>query len=107
MSHLDPANPLRNDGCLPAVCAIEYALQAAAVHGALRAGAAQPVGFLAALRLTQLAIGPIDDPALGILAVRAGRQHGDTAGLLYTISVSGSAGQPLAAGRATIVLSRP
>ncbi len=51
-SHLDPANPLRSRGRLPAVAGIEYALQAAAVHGALRGGAPQPPGYLAALRMT-------------------------------------------------------
>jgi predicted hotdog family 3-hydroxylacyl-ACP dehydratase len=34
-SHRDPDNPLRRHGGLPAMAAIEYAAQAAAVHGAL------------------------------------------------------------------------
>jgi predicted hotdog family 3-hydroxylacyl-ACP dehydratase len=49
--HRDPANPLRRDGRLPAVCGVEYALQAMALHGALLAsGAAQPAGYLSSLR---------------------------------------------------------
>ena len=35
VSHRDAAHPLRDDGILPAVCGIEYAAQAMAVHGAL------------------------------------------------------------------------
>ena len=37
-SHLDDDNPLRRDGRLAACCGLEYALQAAALHGALIAG---------------------------------------------------------------------
>jgi predicted hotdog family 3-hydroxylacyl-ACP dehydratase len=36
-SHLDRANPLRRNGHLSSVCAIEYAAQAMALHGALTA----------------------------------------------------------------------
>jgi len=36
-SHRDPANPLRTAGGLRAVCAIEYAAQAAALHAVLLA----------------------------------------------------------------------
>ena len=52
-THRDPANPLRRDGRLSAVHAFEYAAQAAAVHGGLRArsvGVTAPPGYLAALR---------------------------------------------------------
>ena len=51
--HRDPANPLRRDGRLPAICGVEYALQAMALHGALLApggAAAQPAGYLSSLR---------------------------------------------------------
>jgi predicted hotdog family 3-hydroxylacyl-ACP dehydratase len=34
VSHRDSGHPLREDGILPAVCGIEYAAQAMAVHGA-------------------------------------------------------------------------
>ena len=37
ISHRDPANPLRTQGGLLAVSAIEYAAQAMALHGALNA----------------------------------------------------------------------
>jgi predicted hotdog family 3-hydroxylacyl-ACP dehydratase len=106
VSHLDPANPLRRGGRLSAVCGIEYALQAAAVHGALRSGAPQPPGYLAALRIASLTTDPLDDPALGVLAVGAVCEHGDSAGLIYAITLHAADGRALLDGRATIVLSR-
>ena len=105
-SPLDPANPLRRNGRLSALAGIEYALQAAALHGALRGGSPQPAGFLAALRMTHLATEPIDDPALGTLAVHARREHGDASGLLYAIRVASEHGRALLDGRATIMLTR-
>ncbi len=104
-SHLDPANPLRRDGRLSALSGIEYALQAAAVHGALRSGMPQPPGYLAALRLALLAPGPLDDPALGALNVGAVCEHGDRAGLIYGLILRAADGTLLLDGRATIVLS--
>lgn len=106
-SHLDPANPLRRNGRLGTVCAVEYALQAAALHGALRGGAPQPPGFLAQIRLATHQPGRLDDPALGTLQVSATREHGDAAGLIYAVAVTSAAGDTIVAGRATIVLTRP
>ncbi len=106
ISHLDPANPLRSRGRLPAVCGIEYALQAAALHGALCGGAPQPPGYLASLRMSQLSAGPLDDPALGTLTAHARREHGDANGLLYAIRLAAEDGRVLLEGRATIILSR-
>ncbi|MDN0082720.1 hypothetical protein QU487_08145 [Crenobacter sp. SG2305] len=37
-SHRDTVNPLRQHGRLGGTCAIEYAAQATALHGALSAG---------------------------------------------------------------------
>jgi predicted hotdog family 3-hydroxylacyl-ACP dehydratase len=107
MSHLDPANPLRRNGRLAALCGIEYALQAAALHGALRGGAPQPPGYLAALRMTHLSSARLDDPALGALAAHARREHGDATGLLYAIRLEDEGGRVLLDGRATIILTRP
>ena len=105
-SHLDPANPLRSRGRLPAVAGIEYALQAAAVHGALRGGAPQPPGFVASLRMADLAAGRLDDPALGTLCAYAQREHGDAKGLLYRIRLAAQDGRVLLDGRAAIMLQR-
>ncbi|MGH7122490.1 MAG: phosphotransferase, partial [Acetobacteraceae bacterium] len=56
-SHLDPVNPLRRNGRLSAICGSEYALQAAALHGALVGGGRpQPAGRLVALRLERISV---------------------------------------------------
>ena len=104
VSHLDPANPLCRAGRLSPVCGIEYGLQAAALHGALRGGAPQPPGYVASLRMTALAAGQWDDPALGALRVEAQCEHAGSSGLLYAIAVRAAGGRVLLAGRATIVL---
>jgi predicted hotdog family 3-hydroxylacyl-ACP dehydratase len=51
-SHRDPANPLADGQRLDALCGIEYAAQAMAVHGGLTAGAGKrPTGgYLASVR---------------------------------------------------------
>ena len=105
-SHLDPANPLRRAGRLSTVCGLEYALQAAAVHGALRDGAPQPPGWLAALRNVALHRPWLDDPAIGRLEVEARMQHGNASGLIYAFRLCAENGEVIAEGRATIALSR-
>src|SRR5438132_11234436 len=52
-THRDKTNPLRRDGRLSSLNALEYGAQAAAIHGGLRARAAgtiAPACYLAALR---------------------------------------------------------
>jgi predicted hotdog family 3-hydroxylacyl-ACP dehydratase len=104
-SHRDPANPLRRDGRLSAVYAFEYAAQAAAVHGGLRArsaGAIAPPGYLAALRDAHLHVMRLDDVA-SPLQICASRLFGETASTVYECRVS--AGDILLAdGRITIML---
>jgi len=104
-SHRDPANPLRHDGRLSALHALEYAAQAAAVHGGLRArsaGATTPPGYLAALRDARLHVMRLDDVALP-LQIFASRLFGETANTVYECRVS--AGDILLAdGRITIML---
>ncbi len=106
-SHLRADNPLRRNGRLAAVCGIEYVLQAAAVHGALRGGGVQPPGYLASLRMQSLAADPIDDPALGALLAEARCEHAGDTGLIYQIALRGEDGRTLLAGRATIILGPP
>ncbi|WP_293371984.1 hypothetical protein [Nevskia sp.] len=62
-SHLLADHPLRRDGQLSALHLIEYAAQAAAVHGALTASADAPreAGLLAAVRGVELAVSRLDD----------------------------------------------
>ena len=106
-SHLSPDNPLRRSGRLSAVCGMEYALQAAALHGALCAGGPQPPGYLASIRLATITTAPLDDPALGPLRAEAHREHGDSTGLIYRIILRAQDDRTLLDGRATIILTRP
>lgn len=96
-------NPLRTQGHLKAVCAIEYAAQAIALHAAVNAATAGVgPGMLASVRALDLHADRLDDVA-GDLIVRAARIGGDETALLYNFSIS-SEQRLLAAGRATIVL---
>ena len=105
-SHLDPHNPLRRAGRLAAVCGLEYGLQAAALHGALRDGRPQPAGYVAALRDVVLHVSRLDDPAHGELRVVAALEQAETAGLLYAVRVDAEHGALLVTGRAVIALPR-
>jgi len=107
-SHRDTNNPLRTASGLLSPCAIEYAAQAMALHGALighEAGTASSPGFLASARGVQLHRLRLDDLP-GALEVEAVRQAGDAQQILYSFRVT-HAGQPVADGRATVVLNTP
>jgi len=87
------------------VHAFEYAAQAAAAHGGLRArsvGMMASPGYLAALRDARLHVMRLDDLA-SPLQIRAHRLFGEAANTVYECQVS--AGDVLlAAGRITIML---
>lgn len=103
-THRDPANPLRRDGRLSAVHAFEYGAQAAAVHGGLRARAADampPPGYLAALRDARLYAMRLDDIA-SPLEICAHRLFGQAANTVYECRVLGG-DVLLAEGRITII----
>ncbi len=106
-SHLDPANPLRRADRLAALCGLEYALQAAALHGALRDGRPAPAGYAASLRAVALYADRLDDPAHGELRIAATLEQAERGGLLYTLRVAAESGAPLVEGRAAIALPRP
>ncbi|WP_426396873.1 hotdog family protein [Ralstonia sp. R-29] len=103
-SHRDPANPLRSNGQLAAVCGIEYAAQAMAVHGALGdTTQARPcAGFLASVRSVETFVARLDtiDTPLDIEAERIG---GDGNNVLYSFTVRDGA-RILLTGRAAVVL---
>jgi predicted hotdog family 3-hydroxylacyl-ACP dehydratase len=107
-SHRAADHPLRSASGLLASAAIEYAAQAMALHGALLArsagGSARP-GFLASARGVQLQRLRLDDLP-GALVIEAQRQAGDERQILYTFSVQ-HAGEPVASGRAAVVLNTP
>ena len=105
-SHRDPANPLRSASGLLATCAIEYAAQAMALHGALigqAAGTPATPGYLASARGVRLQRLRLDDLD-GDLRIEARRSAGDAQQILYSFTVS-HAGTPVAEGRATVVLN--
>jgi len=101
-THRDPAHPLRRDGALPAICGVEYGLQAMALHGALTAGAPQPSGFVAALASVDLAIERLDDVA-DTLEVTATALSRESRGFIYGFAMTAS-GRVLLSGRGTVVL---
>lgn len=107
-SHLAPDNPLRRDGRLGAACGIEYGLQAAALHGALRAldaNAPPPApGWFAALRRAELLVGRLDEPGFGPLSVAARQERAEPGGMIYAFWLRASTGRLLLRGRASILL---
>ena len=105
-AHRAADNPLRAHGRLGAVCGIEIAAQAMAVHGALLAPELhleRRVGYLASVRGVTLHAARLDDLADDLLAV-AERLGGYETTVLYQFSLS-AAGRVLLGGRATIVLN--
>jgi predicted hotdog family 3-hydroxylacyl-ACP dehydratase len=89
-THRDPVNPLRRDGRLSGVHSFEYAAQAAAVHGGLRArsaGTTAPPGYLAALRDGRLSVARLDLIHLPMRVV-ATRLFSDSANCVYECLVS-------------------
>ncbi|MCP3712540.1 hotdog family protein [Paraburkholderia sp. CNPSo 3274] len=107
-SHRDPHNPLRSRGRLAALCGVEYAAQAMAVHGALlgaldSAAAGRPrVGFLASVRNVVAHIERLDTLAAP-LAIEAERVSGSGNTILYGFTVRGE-GRVLLTGRAAVML---
>ncbi len=104
-SHRASDNPLRAYGRLGAVCGIEYAAQAMAVHGALLAPPDSPgarVGYLVSVRGTQLYVPRLDDIAADLLVEATCITRGEN-NILYQFSVS-AAGCLLLDGRATVVI---
>jgi predicted hotdog family 3-hydroxylacyl-ACP dehydratase len=90
ISHRDPSHPLREGNALPALCGVEYAAQAMAVHG-----------MLAALRDVELAAARLDDLA-GDLMVEARCVRNESGRLLYEFWIRANE-RLLLHGRATVV----
>jgi len=102
-SHRRGDNPLRRAGRLRAICAVEYAAQAMAVHGALVAPRQGPprVGLLVSLRDVACAAVQLDDQP-GVLTIEAQRQLGGPTEVVYAFAVR-AGGTELLTGRATVV----
>ena len=113
-SHRDAPHPLRDGGVLPAICGIEYAAQAMAVHGALVANEVDKAagkrsteargrgGMLAAARDVMLNVERLDDIADDLL-VSARKLVAHNRRLLYEFTLH-AGGRELARGRAAVVL---
>ena len=105
-SHRDTANPLRRDNRLDAICGLEYAAQAMAVHVGLleeRKNARRlTVGYLGAVKNLMLRAIRLDD-VKGDLTVQASRLVGESGSFIYAFRVSVEE-QALLDGRASIFL---
>jgi predicted hotdog family 3-hydroxylacyl-ACP dehydratase len=101
-SHRDLAHPLREAAGLEAWAGIEYAAQAAAVHGSLVAGDGLPrQAVLGRLRDVVSGCARLDEIACE-LALEARLLHRDPAGAVYAFDVRG-AGRSLLAGQFTLM----
>ncbi len=105
ISHRSLTNPLRENGILHAVCGVEYAAQAMAVHGALLAGQSDRPprgGRLAGVRSVEMHVSRLDDIACD-LTVHAHYSMGDENTMVYEFSVDAQDNN-LLKGKATVVL---
>ena len=104
-SHRDATNPLWRDNRLEAICGLEYAAQAMAVHvGLLDQGKERrlTVGYLGAVKNLMLQATRLDD-VKGDLTVLATRLVGEVNCFIYAFRVSGGREEFLD-GRASIFL---
>ena len=103
--HRDATNPLRRDNRLEAICGLEYAAQAMAVHvGLLDQGKERrlTVGYLGAVKNLMLQATRLDD-VKGNLTVQATRLVGEVDCFIYAFQVSAER-HDLLDGRASIFL---
>jgi predicted hotdog family 3-hydroxylacyl-ACP dehydratase len=104
-SHRDPTNPLRRDNQLEAICGLEYAAQAMAVHVGLLQQEKErrlAVGYLGAVKNLMLRANRLDH-VKGDLTVQATRLVGEGGSFIYAFRVSDER-QELLDGRASIFL---
>lgn len=104
-SHRDGDNPLRVGARLPALCGIEYAAQAMAVHGTLSAAVQETprAGYLASVSDVVCRAERLDDLAHD-LVIEAERLAGDGERVLYRFALS-AGGTEVLSGKAAVVLS--
>ncbi len=103
-THREADNPLVQNARLEAICGIEYAAQAMALHGALTAPGKGPptAGYLASLRDVECHVERLD-LLDGDLHIDAEQLHGEAARVIYRFALS-CAGRPVLSGRAAVVL---
>lgn len=105
VSHRLIINPLRENGMLRAVCGVEYAAQAMAIHGTLISGQSDKPprgGRLAAVRSLELQVHRLDDIEAD-LEINAIQLMGDENSMVYEFTVN-AAGRNLLKGKATVIL---
>jgi predicted hotdog family 3-hydroxylacyl-ACP dehydratase len=104
-SHRDPANPMRAGAELPALCGIEYAAQAMAVHGRLSSAvAARPrAGYLASVSDVVCGVRRLDHLDAE-LVIEAEKLAGHEARVLYFFRIL-SRNAEIVTGKATVVLA--
>lgn len=103
--HTAPDHPLRSASGLLAATGIEFAAQAAALHGALNArpGVQGRPGFLASARGVKLHV-PRLDTVPGELTVEATHAAGDERQAMFLFVLRDDDGRTLVEGRLTVVL---
>ena len=102
-SHHDPENPLRRHGRLPAMAAIEYAAQAAALHGALSGHRAAGAGaVLGGVKNVTVMVPGLDEIG-GILEVRATLLLAQDNGAVYSFEVGSQSGAVAVEGQFTVM----
>lgn len=106
-SHRDPNNPLRHLNCLPAHVAIEYAAQAAGVHGGLLNQQLNPdapaqMGYLAVVSNLHWQMQRLDDLP-GDLEIHARRTAVTPGGRAYHVEIR-HRGQSIMSGDLVIAL---
>ena len=105
VSHRLVTNPLRENGLLHAICGVEYAAQAMAIHGALLSGQSDKPprgGRLAGVRSLDLRVHRLDDIKAD-LEINATQIMGDDNSMVYEFTVD-AAGRKLLEGKATVIL---
>ncbi len=103
-SHLNPDNPMRMENGLHALCGIEYAAQAMAVHGGMTGavGAKPRAGYLVGVRDVACRVPKLDDLACELI-IEAQKLMGDDARVMYQFSLHAGETEVMA-GKATVVL---
>lgn len=102
-NHIVATNPLRRAGILPAICGVEFALQAMALHGALIAeGKPQRAGFVSSLRDIEMRIERLDDIETSLRIV-AEVVIAEANGFIYRFAISTN-GRDLLSGQAAVIL---
>lgn len=103
-THRNADNPMRSGDVLLALCAIEYAAQAMAVHGAWVAKCEKKPcsGYLAALRDVFCHTMRLDDLSDDLI-IEAEKVLGDEARVIYQFAIHAGT-EKIMSGRATVIL---